>query len=208
MENIHAYLTRRGVREMLETIRESGQRAAEIVASMLSFSRNDEGEIRDAVLAELVDRSVELAQNDFDPNRRFDFRNIQVVREYDRKLSAISCRPGEIQQVLLNLLKNAAQAMPDRGPRSDPPRITLRTLHLGNSVRIDVEDNGPGMRRVTRRRVFEPFFTTREAIGGTGLGLFVSYFIITRNHNGIITVESVMGVGTKFSLTLPLGRKS
>jgi signal transduction histidine kinase len=182
MENIHNYLTRRGVREMLEAIRASGQRAAEIVSTMLSFSGKNDGQMHEAPLAELLDAAVELARNDFDPNRRFDFRDIQVVREYDPKLSPVPCRANEIQQVLLNLFKNASQAMPDRGTRSDLPRIIVRTSHVGNTAKIEVEDNGPGIPRAMKRRVFEPFFTTRGAYGGTGLGLFISYFIITRNR--------------------------
>lgn len=208
MECIQSYLTRRGIREMLEGIRASGQRAAEIVASMVSFSQGPGAQADNSVLSELVDHTVELAQNDFDPKRPVDFRSIELVKDYDQKLSKVPCRASEIQQVLLNLLKNAAQAMADRGVRSEPPRITLRTTQIGNTARIEVEDNGPGMPRAMRRRIFEPFFTTRESLGGTGLGLFVSYFIITRNHHGTIAVESIPGVGTKFSLTLPLAGKT
>ena len=88
------------------------------------------------------------------------------------------------------------------------PGIILRARPDGAMVRIEIEDNGPGMTEMVRKRVFEPFFTTKEVGSGTGLGLSVSYFIITNNHHGTMRVESVEGKGTKFIIELPLKRKA
>jgi signal transduction histidine kinase len=110
----------------------------------------------------------------------------------------------EIEQVVLNILKNAAQALAEVTERKDPPRIILRTLCEPTSVRMEIEDNGPGIKEEIKNRIFEPFFTTKDVGTGTGLGLSVSYFIIAKNHKGTIEVESEFGKGTKFIIHLPL----
>lgn len=106
--------------------------------------------------------------------------------------------------MLLNLLKNAAQAIHQRDDDSEPGRITLRTRLTGNWAEVQVEDNGTGMSEAVRKRIFEPFFTTKEVGQGTGLGLAVSYFIVTNNHKGQMEVQSTAGQGTCFTLRLPL----
>jgi signal transduction histidine kinase len=116
----------------------------------------------------------------------------------------VPCMATEIEQVMLNLLKNAAQAMAEKVSGGMHPRITLRLRHDGDTARIEVEDNGPGMDEKHRKRVFEPFFTTKEVGTGTGLGLSVSYFIVTSNHKGRMAVESEPGRGARFIIELPL----
>jgi signal transduction histidine kinase len=108
--------------------------------------------------------------------------------------------------VILNLLKNAAQAMAEA--RTPAPAITLRTRHEAEHALIEVIDNGPGMDEKTLKRIFEPFFTTKEVGAGTGLGLSVSYFIITEQHNGRLSVMSKPGQGARFSIRLPLTREA
>jgi signal transduction histidine kinase len=152
----------------------------------------------------LMDKTVELAANDYDLKKKYDFRHIELVRDYAPDLPGIHCTPTEIEQVLLNLLKNSAQAMAGRPKDStEPPRITLRTRLQHDKVCIQVLDNGPGMDEETRKRVFEPFFTTKSVGEGTGLGLSVSYFIITTNHGGSFTVDSEPGKGACFTILLP-----
>lgn len=204
LEAVAAYMKERGIPEMLQSIRHSGERAADIVANMLSFSRKNEAEIRPQRLDEVLDQAVELAQSDYDLKKNFDMKKIAIEREYEPGLPEVPCRSTEIQQVVLNLLKNAAQAMSDRGERPEPPRITLKLGRDNGNARIEIADNGPGMPESVRQKIFEPFFTTKEPRSGTGLGLFVSYFIITRNHDGQIDVQSTPGKGTRFSIRLPL----
>ena len=112
----------------------------------------------------------------------------------------------ELEQVLRNLLKNAAQAihLRDDEEEGEYGRITLRTRLRGGWAEIQVEDNGIGIPEDICKRIFEPFFTTKEVGQGTGLGLSVSYFIITNNHKGQMEVHSTPGVGTCFTLRLPL----
>ncbi|MFV0349198.1 MAG: PAS domain-containing protein [Halodesulfovibrio sp.] len=207
MESVRAYLENRGIIRFLDGIHESGRRAANIVSNMLEFSRRSEARRTSVNLGELVDKTIELAANDYDLKKKYDFRHINIVRNFDPSLPQVLCSPQEIEQVLLNLLKNAAQAMAERGDREDPPQIIISTSYDRGRARIDVADNGPGMDEETRKRVFEPFFTTKAVGEGTGLGLSVSYFIITTNHDGLFTVDAEVGRGTTFTIQLPMENK-
>jgi signal transduction histidine kinase len=152
----------------------------------------------------VIERTVELASNDYDLKKQYDFRHIKIIRDFDPDLPRVPCVISEIEQVLLNLLRNAGQAIYSQRDRTEVPRIILRTRQDEGSARIEVEDNGPGMDETVRKRIFEPFFTTKGM--GTGLGLSVSYFIITNNHFGSIRAESSPGKGTRFIIQLPLKR--
>jgi PAS domain S-box-containing protein len=212
IEAIESYLERRGIHAMIESIMVSGRRAAKIVENMLSFSRKGDSQLRPYDLAELLDKTVELASNDYDLKKKYDFRKIKIKREYDPATPSVPCEATKIQQVFLNLLKNSAHAMvaqhnlEQSADDSQLPEFILRLRPEGELVRIEVEDNGPGMDETTRKRVFEPFFTTKDTGIGTGLGLSVSYFIITENHGGTMAVESAPCQGTKFIIHLPVER--
>ena len=177
-------------------------RVAEIVENMLRFNHGGQTAHAPDDLSRVLDDAVELALHDYELTKRFGFREIEIVREYDASLGPVPCTASEIQQVILNLLTNAAHAMAP--PRTGPRRIVLRTRRTARMAEIEVEDTGPGMDRQTQQRIFEPFYTTKDVGEGTGLGLFVSYFIITNNHGGTIEVRSVPGRGTTFVLRLPL----
>ncbi|MCP4397320.1 MAG: PAS domain S-box protein [bacterium] len=211
MEAIHTFMDVRGIIKMLGNIRESGRRAAEIVQNMLSFARKNDSTFSTHNLADLLDQTVDLAGSDYDLKKKFDFRRIEIVREYEENLPDIPCESGKIQQVLLNILRNGAQAMQEETeqPGRTMPRFILRLAHEQETsqVRIEIEDNGPGMDEATRKRVFEPFFTTKPVGVGTGLGLSVSYFIITENHGGDMRVKSTPGEGTTFIISLPVERR-
>jgi len=206
LQLVYRYLEVRGILEFVESIRQAASRASRIVADMLAFSRSTTAEFLPARIEEILDTTVRLAANDYDLKKKYDFKRIEIVRELDPELDTVICEPMEIEQVLLNLVKNAAQAMATEGSPL-PHRIILRTRKEGEYARIEVEDNGPGMDEMTRRRVFEPFFTTKAVGAGTGLGLSVSYFIITEQHKGTIDVNSAPGQGTCFIIRLPLDRK-
>lgn len=201
---VRSYLERREVLTFLEDIRQSGQRSAQIVSNMLSFSRKADGAGTPADMAELLDRTVSLAESDYDLKKSYDFRQIEMVREYEQGMPMAVCQPSKIQQVFLNILRNGAEAMRADSSEGRRPRFTLRIRRDGVMVRVEIEDNGPGMDEATRKRVFEPFFTTKSPGSGTGLGLSVSYFIITEDHGGTMYVESSPGAGTNFIIRLPL----
>lgn len=206
LQSLAVYMESRGIIRFLEGIRESGQRAASIVSNMLEFSRRSESRWSKVAVPFLVERTLELAANDYDLKKKYDFRHIEIERAFAPDLPEVLCMPTEIEQVLLNLFKNAAQAMPLRGKRDDMPRITVRAFREGEWIRLDVADNGPGMVEDVRRRVFEPFYTTKSVGEGTGLGLSVSYFIITTNHGGTFSVQSEAGSGSMFTIRLPLSQ--
>jgi len=193
---------------MIESIMASGIRAAAIVENMLSFSRKGGYRFERENLVMLLDKTIELASNDYDLKKKFDFRGIQIHREYQTDMPLIPCEAAKIQQVFLNLLQNGAQAMAGfaRDDEKRTPRFVLRIGIEENSARIEIEDNGPGMDEPLRKRAFEPFFTTKEVGKGTGLGLSVSYFIITENHGGKMSVVSSAGNGAQFIIHLPLER--
>ncbi|UZP68397.1 PAS domain S-box protein [Desulfovibrio mangrovi] len=206
LERMQEYLAERKVLDLLHGVRSSGERAANIVSNMLEFSRRSETRFSPVNISELLDKAVELAWNDYDLKKKYDFRQMDVVREYAPNLPEVHCNGMEIEQVVLNLLRNAAQAMYQEGYEPDEkPRIILRTAQEADRVRIEVEDNGPGMDESVRKRVFEPFFTTKPVGVGTGLGLSVSYFIITSNHSGQFFVDTRKGQGTTFTIILPIG---
>ncbi|BBD08408.1 ATP-binding protein [Desulfovibrio ferrophilus] len=205
LPKIREYLERRKVLSMIEGIRDSGLRAAEIVTNMLEFSRRSASEKIQVDIETLLNATVELASKDYDLKKSYDFRKIRVEREFESGLPKVYCTPSEIEQVVLNLLRNAAQALTKEGDESKQPQITIRTFKETAGVRIEVEDNGPGMESHIRKRVFEPFFTTKEAGEGTGLGLSVSYFIVTTKHSGDFHVESTPGRGCTFVINLPVG---
>ncbi len=208
IEAVLRYMEARKITKMIDGIREMGERASKIVSNMLSFSRQSESRMSVASLAEIIDKTLELAANDYDLKKKYDFRHIRVVKEYAADVPDIQCVVTEIQQVVLNLLKNSAQAIAEKEfGGKDGPVITLRLSREGDWARIELEDNGPGIEENIRKRVFEPFFTTKEVGVGTGLGLSVSYFIITNNHKGAMEVESRPDEGTRFIIHLPLTRR-
>lgn len=203
LQLLQRFLEQRGILVFLAGIREAAERASRIVADMLSFSRRSTSDFVPVCADEMLEEVVRLAASDYDLKRKYDFKRIDIVRDYSVDLEPIPCDRTEIEQVLLNLVKNAAHAVSgnqDEGLH----KITLRTARDGDYARIEVEDNGCGMDDQTLQRVFEPFFTTKPTGVGTGLGLSVSYFIITEQHKGRFSVESTPGVGTCFVIRLPL----
>ncbi len=204
MGAMNCYLLARDIPSLLAGILDSGRRAARLVVNMLSFVRGGSSVSQMASLPEMVDKAVSIASTEYDMSKKYDFLHIAISREYAPDLPLVSCSPGEIEQVLLNLLQNAAQALAKDPNPVEPPRIVLRVYVREDQAVIEVEDNGPGMDEHLRRKVFEPFFTTKSPGEGTGLGLSVSYFIITSNHQGAIRVESEPGMGARFIVSLPL----
>jgi signal transduction histidine kinase len=200
---VRQYLEERGILNFVSAIQQAATRASRIVADMLAFSRSSNVEFQPTRMEEILETVVRLAASDYDLKKKYDFKQVEIVRDFTPDLGEVVCDRTEIEQVLLNLIKNAAQAMATHD-RSSPHRIVLRTRPDGEFVRVEVEDNGPGMDSQTKRRVFEPFFTTKTVGVGTGLGLSVSYFIVTEQHKGTLEVESAPGEGARFIVRLPI----
>lgn len=202
-EKMKLYLEKQKIMNFLEIIQKSGERAANIVSNMLNFSRRSESKKRPTDLSVVINETIDLAKNDYDLKKKYDFRHMNIDFKCDREIPPVPCIENEIQQVILNLLKNSVQAIYGTDIDIVDPKITISLKKEGDMAVIMIKDNGPGMKEEIRKRVFEPFFTTKEVGDGTGLGLSVSYFIVTTNHKGIIYVESEKGMGTSFIIKLP-----
>lgn len=207
MEDIRAFMEKREIFRMLDAIHESGLRTAEIVKNMLSFARKSDANISSNFLNQLMDEILDLAATDYDLKKKYDFKSIEIIKEYANDLPLVPCESAKIQQVLLNILRNGAQAMQTSGTKFPKFIIRIYTIDKPEMICIEIEDNGPGMDEETKSKVFDPFFTTKPVGVGTGLGLSVSYFIITENHKGTITVSSEPGRGANFIIRLPIHRK-
>jgi len=206
METIQDYMAGRNITQMLTTINDTGHRMAAIVDNILNFARKNDGRASTHIISELIDKTIELAMADYGPGKQYDFKKIKLIKEYEDNQQALICEGDKIQQVLLNIFRNGAQAMQVAG--KDNPQFIIRIRSEDNSQTacIEIEDNGPGMDEQTRQRIFEPFFTTKAAGAGTGLGMSISCFIITENHGGEIDVETSPGSGAKFIIRLPYDR--
>lgn len=201
LDSLETYLDMRQIKEMLTSFREAGIRVNTIIDNMLSFSRKSDASSRLCDIPQLMDDTIEVASQDYDSKRKYDFRKIRIERHYDSELPQIPCEPSKIQQVFFNILKNGGEAMHQEGEKN--PCFILRIQKKEQMLCIQMSDNGPGMDASTMKRIFEPFFTTKP-VTGTGLGLSVSYFIIKKNHQGTLDVASEPGKGTCFTICLPL----
>ncbi|MFH2121900.1 MAG: ATP-binding protein [Pseudomonadota bacterium] len=206
LEQVHQYLETRQVNHFIKAIREATERAAKIIANMLKFSRKSQSLVEWVDLRQLFEQVLELAASDYDLKKEYDFRRIDIVKEFSSDLPKVPVTVLEIEQVLLNLLKNAAQAIYEA--HTPAPKIILRSRRQNDFAIIEIEDNGPGIAPAVQKRIFEPFYTTKSVGQGTGLGLSVSYAIITTNHHGQIEVSSQIGQGSCFTIRLPLKQRN
>ena len=173
---------------------------------MLSFSRKDPDSIKAVAVPDVLEQALELAGKSYNASKGYDFRKIVVTKEYASPRPEVTCTPAKLQQVFLNILQNAAEAMTlgkENAPQEEPPHLILRVFLDQGEVQVEIEDNGPGMDEATQTRLFEPFFTTKPVGRGTGLGLSVSYFIVTEHLQGRLSVESQPGQGARFRISLP-----
>lgn len=198
------YWHSREIPKFLHHIREAGERSARIVSNMLEFSRNQHRDHAPTHIPQLLDNSLDLAIHSMQLDTGEETELPQIVKQYADDLPPVSCSAIEIQQVILNLLRNAFQAL-NHSEYGVPlnPAITLSAHMEHDWLCIVVADNGPGIQESVRRHIFEPFFTTKDVGQGTGLGLSVSYFIITEHHGGTIDVVSTPGQGSSFKIRLP-----
>lgn len=185
---------------LVEDIKHESMRIAGIVRDLLDFARDRREQHSPTHLQEVVRRTLSLVQ------RRIEKHGIQLETDVPGDLPQVKARSQQLQQVLLNLLLNARDALAE-DPREHEKRIILRvdqTQRDGVSVlRVRVRDNGPGIRPEHRDRIFQPFFTTKRERGGNGLGLAVSLGIM-RDHHGSLTVDSVPGEYCEFVMELPV----
>ncbi|MCK5695334.1 MAG: GAF domain-containing protein [Desulfobacula sp.] len=203
LKDLRDYMEKRGVLNMLNMINDTGNRAARIVANMLSFARKSDSILETHDLSKLLRETIELAKSDYNLKKQYDFKLINIIEKFDASTPPVLCDKSKIQQVFLKILKNGAEAMFEMKKDSFMPRFILRLYKKNTMACIEIEDNGPEMDEEVQKRMFEPFFTTKPVNKGTGLGLSVSYFIIVKDHKGEMTVESTPDKNTKFVIKLP-----
>jgi signal transduction histidine kinase len=194
------------IKENQGRILEHGKRASDIVTSMLEHSRGNVGERREIDINKLCDEYVRLS---FHGMRAKDKAfNANYILELDSKLPMYTGVSQDIGRVLLNLMNNAFYAVNKRraGESSSyEPKVVVSTITIGSQfLEIQVKDNGMGMNKEVQQKIFQPFFTTKPTGEGTGLGLSLSYDIITKGNNGMMTVKSEVDSGTTFTIKLPL----
>ncbi|MEJ2050914.1 MAG: ATP-binding protein, partial [Calditrichota bacterium] len=171
---------------------EGSQRVKKVVQNLRNFSRLDEAEFKEVDIHEGIESTLLLLNNEL-KNR------VEIHRNYG-ELTPIYCNPGNLNQVFMNLLLNASQAIENRG------NIWITTEQQNNKIKIKIKDDGRGIPEKVLNKIFDPFFTTKPVGKGTGLGLSISYKII-ENHGGQISVKSEEGKGTTFTIVLPVHKK-
>ena len=180
--------------KLLEKITKQTFRASEIVNNLLNFSRTNATEFAEVDIHQVITDTISLLEHQFKGAR------VRVERELRAEYPVAYGNGGKLQQVFLNLLVNARDAMPEGG------ELRIMTEAVDSKIEIIVQDTGTGISRENIKKIYDPFFTTKAAGKGTGLGLSVTYGIV-QEHGGTITVDSMPGVGTSFKLELPLVRK-
>ncbi|SHJ78104.1 His Kinase A (phospho-acceptor) domain-containing protein [Bradyrhizobium lablabi] len=188
----------------LDKVVQHGKRADSIVKNMLLHSREGSGEHRPADINAIVEESLNLAYHGARAER--SGFNITLKRDLDPAAGMIDLYPQEITRVFLNLISNgfyAATKRKERGEEGFEPTLSATTKSLGNAVEIRIRDNGTGIPSEVKEKMFNPFFTTKPAGEGTGLGLSMSHDIVVKQHGGKIDVDTKPGVFTEFIITLP-----
>ncbi len=178
------------------------QRVSTIVKAMKEFSHSGASEMALADLNRSLETTINVASHEWK-------YVANVERDLDEGLPHVFCHAGEISQVLLNMIVNAAYALREKfgDGASEKGLIKLSTRHAGGFAEIRVSDTGAGIPPEIRQRIFDPFFTTKAVGDGTGQGLSMAHKVVVQEHQGTISVESEVGVGTTFTIRLPLGRE-
>jgi signal transduction histidine kinase len=199
--------------KLLVSMKVGADRIRQIVASFRNFSRMDEADFKAADIHDGIDSTLMILQNRL--KVKPDYPAIQVIKDYG-DVPWVECYPGQLNQVFMNILVNAIDALEDAKERyqqpedaSHPqcliPTIQIQTVRSGeNQITIRIADNGPGMPGSVAQRIFDPFFTTKPVGKGTGLGMSISYQIVAEKHNGSLQCRSKPDEGTEFIIALPI----
>ncbi|MBN2523587.1 MAG: GHKL domain-containing protein [Bacteroidales bacterium] len=190
-QNIEYKEAIREINKLIDSIKNGVNRTTEIVKGLRTFSRLDEDVLKTTDIHEGINSTLILLHNKY-KNR------IEIIKKY-KKIPLIECFPGQINQVFMNILSNAIDAIEGNGT------ITICTSLSGENVRISIRDTGNGIQKNLREKIFDPFFTTKEVGKGTGLGLSITQSIIEK-HKGKIEVKSEPGNGTEFIILLPVNQ--
>jgi two-component system NtrC family sensor kinase len=195
--------------KILDSLKIGVERIRQIVLSLRNFSRIDESDFKAADIHEGVDSTLLILQHSL--KEKHDRPAIKIIKKYG-KLPMVECYPGQLNQVFMNILSNAIDALDEVNAnrtneqiKADPSEITIHTSVIDSqSVQISIADNGPGIPEDIQKKIFNPFFTTKIIGKGTGLGMSISHQIITEKHGGKLSFISQPGEGTEFIIELPI----
>ncbi|MFM2063777.1 MAG: hypothetical protein RLZZ507_3448 [Cyanobacteriota bacterium] len=197
--------------KLLKSMKIGSDRIDQIVLNLRNFSRLDQAEMKSVNLHEGIDSTLVILQHRLKANS--DYPEIIVIKEY-ADLPLVECYPGQLNQVFMNLLSNAIDALVDycdnniikNGTQANfTPQIVIKTeISNSTSIKVKICDNGAGISEQVRTQIFNPFFTTKPIGKGTGLGLSISYKIVVEKHKGSIWCESQLGEGTTFCIQIPI----
>jgi two-component system NtrC family sensor kinase len=198
--------------KMLSSMKIGAERICQIVVSLRTFSRIDQSEFKAVDIHEGIDSTLLILENRL--KAKPERPAIKVIKEYG-KLPLVECYPGQLNQVFMNILANAIDALDERDKQRTfaeikelPSSISISTeITSDRQLAIKIADNGLGIPEEIKGRIFEPFFTTKPAGKGTGIGMSISYQIITENHGGLIKCNSWTGQGTEFVIEIPLRKQ-
>lgn len=190
--------------KVLDSMRMGTDRVREIVKSLRNFSRVDQAEVKAVDIHEGIDNTLLILGHRLKASGAK--AGIQVVKEYG-ELPPVECYPGQLNQVFMNVLSNAIDALDEARDKKQQPSIRISSEMLENNhVAIRIADNGPGIPSEILNRLFDPFFTTKPIGKGTGLGLSISYHIVVEKHGGLLKCKSEPGQGTEFWVEIPVRR--
>ncbi|MEG4864422.1 MULTISPECIES: ATP-binding protein [unclassified Microcoleus] len=209
LKNIDLDFLSKDLPQLLSSMKIGADRIVQIVKSLRNFSRLDESEMKPVNIHEGIDSTLLILQGRLKATA--DRPPIEIVKNYSN-LPLVECYAGQLNQVFMNILANAIDALEsyhlDRGPaaaKANPIAIAITTEYSSpDRIIVRISDNGPGMAENVKKRLFDPFFTTKPVGKGTGLGLSISYKIVVEKHKGTLRCDSTPGLGTEFSIEIPL----
>lgn len=215
LENIDLDFLKYDLPKILASMKVGSDRIRQIVLSLRNFSRLDEADMKIVDIHQGIDSTLMILQNRFNVNP--EFPAIQIVKDYGN-LPNIECYPGKLNQVFINLINNAIDALEESCQQNKRYSQAFQTMYLPTIqictfmlnpywIRISIKDNGIGIPESVRSKIFDPFFTTKPIGKGTGLGLSVSYQIIVEKHQGSLNCISFPGKGTEFHIDIPINSR-
>ena len=193
--------------KLLDSMQNGTERIKNIVLSLRNFSRLDESEFKQVDIHEGIDSTLLILHNRL--KSKPSHPEIEIIKQYS-ELPKIDCYAGQLNQVFMNILVNAIDALEDeiKKDRDFNPQIRISTelSNQNNSIKINIADNGSGIPSAVKSKLFDPFFTTKDVGKGTGLGLSISYQIVVDKHHGKLSCNSSPGEGTEFIIEIPISQ--
>ncbi|MDZ8105978.1 MAG: ATP-binding protein [Nostoc sp. DedQUE12a] len=197
--------------KILSSMKIGSRRIEQIVLSLRTFSHLDEADMKEVDIHEGIESTLLILQNRF--KAKPEHPKIEIIKEYG-KLPLVECYAGQLNQVFMNVINNAIDALDmwnaqrsQQEIENNPSQIIINTKIIDNNrVVVKIADNGPGMTQEVKQKLFDPFFTTKPVGQGTGLGLSISYQIIVQKHSGVLRCDSQLGKGTEFWIEIPLNQ--